>query len=233
MQKEVFCPEFSRLWLWFLCGPSLKMCCPFLPVTSPHCDMRPRGGGNSKDNHKDGQAAVGQTGGKIYGKGSWLPAASLEIRSKRLRKLCFSWHAFLSRTSSPRAPLCCCLQGISACTADVWGSPAFFTRLFFLSRTSIHRGSALRLHGHGYFSGTSKLGQQLPHVVLCLPGEAGCVVPATSRRDCKGTKWASLAPGGLGRLLKHLPWFLCFCPFFLHQLTRRHILTLIQFVNLL
>ena len=131
MQKEVFCPEFSRLWLWFLCGPSLKMCCPFLPVTSPHCDMRPRGGGNSKDNHKDGQAAVGQTGGKIYGKGSWLPAASLEIRSKRLRKLCFSWHAFLSRTSSPRAPLCCCLQGISACTADVWGSPAFFTRLFF------------------------------------------------------------------------------------------------------
>lgn len=63
-----------------------------------------------------------------------------------------------------------------------------FSQGFFLSRASIHRGSVLRLHGHEYFSGASKLGQQLSHVVLCLLGEAGRVVPATSRQDYKCTK---------------------------------------------
>lgn len=48
----------------------------------------------------------------------------------------------------------------------------------------LHSGSV----GMGDIPGTSKLGQQLSHVVLCLLGEGGCVVPATSRRDCKCTK---------------------------------------------
>lgn len=45
------------------------MCCPSLPVMSPHCDVRPRGGGNGKDSHKDGQAAVDQAGAKYAERG--------------------------------------------------------------------------------------------------------------------------------------------------------------------
>ena len=145
--------------------------------------MRPRGDRNGKDSHF--------AGGKVCGKGSWLSAASLEIRSKRLRKL-------LLMTLFP-------FQDLLLKNSPLPLSPGYFHKAFFYQghpfTEDLHSGSV----GMGDISGTSKLGQQLSHVVLSLRGEGGCVVPATSRWDCKCTKWVLLAPGGLGRLLKHLP----------------------------
>ena len=104
---------------------------------------------------------------KCVGKGLGYQLLLWRLYPKGCRN-CFSWHSFLSRTSSPRTPLCCCLQGIS-------------TRHFFFFNQGhpftedVHSGSV----GMGDISGTSKLGQQLSHVVLCLLGEGGawCLPP--------------------------------------------------------
>lgn len=164
------------------------MCCPSLPVMSPHCDVRPRGGGNGKDSHKDGQAAVDQAGAKYAERGLGYQLLLWRLDPKGCGNS--ASRDMLSFPGPPpqELPFAAVSRGFPHAQLMCGGHQPFSQGFFFLSRTSIHRGSALRLHGHEYFSGTSKLGQQLSHVVLCLPGEAGCMVPATSRQDCKGTK---------------------------------------------
>lgn len=111
------------------------MCCPSLPVTSPHCDVRPRGGGGGKDSHKDGQAAVDQAGGKVCGKGLDYQLLLWRLDPKGCGNSPSHDRFPFQDLPFPRAPLCRCLRGFPQAELMCGGHQPFSQGFFFfLSR---------------------------------------------------------------------------------------------------